>query len=250
MRAYTRGERCLMQLLQEALDDPTAAAVRAVLGVPGRGCPTGIAGAALGGGGPRGRRRAARRGARRGAAQDVAGRGVRRAGPHPRRPPGRRRAGRWSSPTRRSGARWSRAVFARDAGAPDEVVRGCIDLLSRWSDVVGRAPGDRRRASRRRATRCWWAAWSTRSRRRGRLPAAGARRGRAGARRASPRRRRPRTGATRWPCRRTRPGRSPAGSSCWWWTPPRRGGRSPWRRPRLREAGAGAVLPLVLHLRP
>lgn len=25
MRAYTRGERCLMQLLQESLDDPTAA---------------------------------------------------------------------------------------------------------------------------------------------------------------------------------------------------------------------------------
>ena len=24
MRAYTRGERCLMQLLQEALDDPSA----------------------------------------------------------------------------------------------------------------------------------------------------------------------------------------------------------------------------------
>ena len=25
MRAYTRGERCLMQLLQESLDDPAAA---------------------------------------------------------------------------------------------------------------------------------------------------------------------------------------------------------------------------------
>ena len=39
MRAYTRGERCLMQLLQESLDDPTAAPVRSLLGVHRAGCP-------------------------------------------------------------------------------------------------------------------------------------------------------------------------------------------------------------------
>ena len=36
MRAYVRGERCLMELLQESLDDPRGRAVRTLLGVPGR----------------------------------------------------------------------------------------------------------------------------------------------------------------------------------------------------------------------
>ena len=44
MRDYTRGRRCLMQLLQESLDDASAAAVRPVLGLSrptAAGCASG-----------------------------------------------------------------------------------------------------------------------------------------------------------------------------------------------------------------
>ena len=45
MRDYVRGERCLMELLQESLDDPARRAVRPLLGLPRRGCRRRCAGA-------------------------------------------------------------------------------------------------------------------------------------------------------------------------------------------------------------
>ena len=100
MRAYTRGARCLMQLLQEALDDPSAQPCGRCSVCLGR-LPEGILAPALGRGDPRGRGHAAAPGAGRRAAQDVAGRLVRLEGPDPGRPPGRTRAG--AGVRRRSG---------------------------------------------------------------------------------------------------------------------------------------------------
>ena len=103
MRDYTRGERCLMQLLQESLDDPTCRAVRTVLGLPRRAAGGRCRAA-------RGRDRrgrsppAARPGARAGAAQDVARRRVRQRGRIPA-DEARSRARPSSTPTPRSGAR-------------------------------------------------------------------------------------------------------------------------------------------------
>ncbi len=139
MRAYTRGERCLMQLLQEALDDPSAqpcgrcsvclgALPEGILSRPSVEVARAVA-AAL-----------------RGQAQVVEPRLMWPGGAYGAK--GRIPAGLQAAPGRAlayaDAPEWRevvRAVFARDAGAPEEVVRGCIDLLSRWRESWEARPG-------------------------------------------------------------------------------------------------------------
>ncbi len=91
MRAYVRGERCLMELLQESLDDPAAEPCGRCSVCRGRSAAS-AGRCAVPGDGLEGHRAAARAGARPRAAQDVAGRRVRFPGTDPRGGGARRRA--------------------------------------------------------------------------------------------------------------------------------------------------------------
>ncbi len=146
MRSYTRGDRCLMELLQEALDDPHAESC-------GRCsvCRGGPAGGAHRTSLARDRARrdgaAARRGPRGGAAEDVARRLVRLPGADP----GRGDAGRRTRPglRRRSGVArdGGRDVRPRRAGARGGA-RGVRAAAGRVAELVARSPGGGRRAAR------------------------------------------------------------------------------------------------------
>ncbi|MPZ94533.1 MAG: DEAD/DEAH box helicase [Propionibacteriales bacterium] len=130
MRAYTRGERCLMQLLQESLDDPSAqpcgrcSVCLGSLPAPLRGAPsaetTRTVSALL-----------------RGETHELAPRKMWPGGAYGSR--GRIGAGELAEPGRAviyaDAPEWRdvvRAVFARDAPAPDELKAAAVQVLSRW----------------------------------------------------------------------------------------------------------------------
>ena len=132
MRAYTRGARCLMQLLQEALDDPSAEPCGRCSVCLGR-LPEGIIAA------PSVEVARAVAASLRGQAQAVEPRRMWPGGAYGAK--GRIPAGLQAEPGRAlayaDAPEWREvveAVFARDAPAPDELVAGCVELLSRWRE--------------------------------------------------------------------------------------------------------------------
>jgi ATP-dependent DNA helicase RecQ len=132
MRAYTRGSRCLMQLLQEALDDPSAQPCGRCSVCLGR-LPEGILAR------PSVEVSRAVATTLRRQAQVVEPRKMWPGGSFGAK--GRIPAGLQAAPGRAlafaDAPEWRelvRTVFARDAEAPDEVVRGCVELLSRWRE--------------------------------------------------------------------------------------------------------------------
>ena len=132
MRDYTRGARCLMQLLQEALDDPSAQPCGRCSVCLGR-LPEGILGR------PSVEVTRAVAATLRRQAHVVEPRKMWPGGSFGTR--GRIAADLQAEPGRAlafaDAPEWRevvRAVFARDAEAPDEVVQGCVELLSRWRE--------------------------------------------------------------------------------------------------------------------
>jgi ATP-dependent DNA helicase RecQ len=139
MRAYTRGERCLMQLLQEALDDPTARPCGRCSVCLGR-LPEGLSERV-----PDDVVRSVA-GALRRESHVVEPRRMwpggsfgsrRRIPPELQAEPGRALAFADAPEWREVMA----AAFARDAPAPAEVLSGCVDLLARWSREWTARPG-------------------------------------------------------------------------------------------------------------
>ncbi|MBW9210940.1 DEAD/DEAH box helicase [Mumia sp. zg.B21] len=130
MRAYTRGERCLMQLLQESLDDPEAAPCGRC-SVCRETLPEGLAAA------PRAETVRTVAGVLRGEDHLLEPRkmwpggsfGVRgRIAPDRAVEPGR-------ALVHADAPEWREAVremFARDAPAPQEVLDACVQVLARW----------------------------------------------------------------------------------------------------------------------
>jgi ATP-dependent DNA helicase RecQ len=130
MRSYTRGERCLMQLLQEALDDPTAEPCGRCSVCRGE-LPEELSGAAGA------ETVAAVTRLLRGQVHVVEPRKMWPGGAFGAR--GRIAAEELAAPGRAlvhaDAPEWRdtvAAMFARDAPAPDEVKEGCVRLLSQW----------------------------------------------------------------------------------------------------------------------
>lgn len=130
MRAYTRGERCLMQLLQESLDDPTAEPCGRCSVCRGE-LPSALAGEATA------ETVAAVTGLLRGQVHVVEPRKMWPGGAFGARG---RIAAEETPATGRAlvyadAPEWREtvaAMFARDAAAPDEVKEAAVRLLSRW----------------------------------------------------------------------------------------------------------------------
>jgi ATP-dependent DNA helicase RecQ len=130
MRAYTRGERCLMQLLQESLDDPTAEPCGRCSVCRGA-LPEAFAA------GPAPETVAAVTGLLRGQVHVVEPRKMWPGGSFGSR--GRIAAEEMPAPGRAlvyaDAPEWREtvaAMFARDAEAPEDVKDACVRLLSRW----------------------------------------------------------------------------------------------------------------------
>ena len=218
MRAYVRGERCLMELLQESLDDPAAEPCgrcsvcrgglpEALRGRPSRRRCATVTALLRGAGAP----------AR--AAQDVARRGVRSRG---------RIAAEGGAEQGRTlvfadAPEWRetvRGAFARDGAAPDELEGGCVRLLGQWraSGRPARGRGDLTASGSPRSP----ATWPTTSPRSGGWTrptlAVDPSRRRRGVRELSSADEAA-AWLARWPRRRGRARRWPAGRCCSWWTP-------------------------------
>ena len=242
------GERCLMQLLQEALDDPSAAPCGRCSACLGR-LPDGVPARRRTRSPARWRRccAAATTSSTRGSSGRAA-----RFGSRKRIPPDRQ-AAKGRALAFADAPEWRGAHRRRVSPATPPPRRSCLDAVRRPAERLARrvagAPRGGGGPPRRRVPGADGRAWSGHIAAAGRLPSADApgaaaagrrpdlrRRGRPLARRPRPPRRCPPRSATAW---------------CCWSSTPR---STLWpvtvATATLREAGAAKVLPLIIHRRP